>query len=454
MLVDRISADDQLVLGADRLWPQDVGALALLDGGELLAGDGRLRMEHVRRVVAARLPLVPRFRRVLYDPTCGLGRPVWVDDPAFQIDAHVRTRRVPGPGDETGLLTTVAELRRTRLDPGRPLWEMWLLDGLPDQRLGLFIRLHHVLADGLAGVATLGAFLDPSPDVPSPPLEPWSPQLMPDRRALLRDNARRRAEATSGGIRNLRHPGMLLRRGVGRWKALREVLIDDRTDPTSLNRLIGPDRTLALLHGDLAAARDTAHAHGATVNDVLLTATAGGLRALLDARDEDVQAVRAYVPVSLRPGLQVDPGEANLISQMVVPLPVAEADPRRRLELIAAETAKRKAVPRPSLGAMFGNPIVAALFLRLLRQNPVNVETSDVPGPAVPVYFAGARVLEVAPLVNLLGNVTLGVGALSYAGRLGIIAVADADTVADLPVFAGAAQADLDALAAVSPALP
>ena len=135
-----------------------------------------------------------------------------------------------------------------------------------------------------------------------------------------------------------------------------------------------------------------------------------------------------------------------MISQMVVPLPVGVPDPGRRLELIAAQTARRKDVPRPSLGSLFANPLLAALFLRLMRRNPVNVETADVPGPPVPVYFAGARVLEVAPLVNLIGNVTLGVGALSYAGQLGIMAVADA--VPDLSVFASAAQADLDPLGA------
>lgn len=227
------------------------------------------------------------------------------------------------------------------------------------------------------------------------------------------------------------------------------MLLDERASPTSLNRVIGPERSLALLRADLAAAHETAHAHGGTVNDLLLTVTAGGLRALLTTRAEHVDVVRAYVPVSLRPGLRVDPGEANMISQMVVALPVAVADPGRRLEAIAAQTARRKDVPRPSLGALFSNPLLGALFLRLMRRNPVNVETADIPGPPLPVYFAGARVLEVAPLLNLIGNVTLGVGALSYAGRLGIMATADADAVPDLAVFASGAQADLELLGAV-----
>lgn len=449
MLVDRLSAEDELVLGPDRLWPQDVGALALLDGRHLRDADGRLREEHVRHAVEARLSLVPRFRRVLHDPAWGLGRRVWVDDANFDIRNHLRTTRVPAPADEGAVLRTVAALRRVRLEPGRPMWEMWLLDGLPEERVGLFIRLHHVLADGIAGVASLGAFLDTDPEPSSHPVEPWTPQPRPDGGALLADNLRRRAQGLRRTTATLRHPGRVRRGAVGRWRTLRELLVDDRVTPTSLNRVIGHERSLALLHGDLASARAAAHAHGGTVNDLLLTVTAGGLRALLAARGEEGKVVRVYVPVSLRPGLQVDPGQANMISQMVVPLPVDEADAGRRLERIATQTARRKAVPRPSLGALFANPLVAALFLRLMRRNPVNVETADVPGPPVTVYFAGARVLEVAPLVNLIGNVTLGVGALSYAGQLGIMAVADADAIPDLSVFADAAQADLDLLGAV-----
>lgn len=449
MLVDRISADDQLVLGPDRLWPQDVGALLTLDGRHLRDAEGLLRVEHARRVVEGRLALVPRFRRVLYDPPWGLGRPVWVDDADFDIRAHVRTTRVPQPGDEAALLSTVAQLRRTRLAPGRPMWQMWLLDGLPDQRVALFIRLHHVLADGVAGVASLAAFLDGSPTMAAPVLQPWAPQRRPDRGALLTDNLHRRASGMGQRVATLRHPGHLRGHAVGRWRTLRELLVDDRVDPTSLNRVIGPERNLALLRADLAAARGTAHAHGGTVNDLLLTATAGGLRALLAARAEEVEVVRVYVPVSLRPRLRVDAGEANMISQMVVPLPVGIADPGLRLEAIAAQTAKRKDVPRPSLGALFANPLLAALFLRLMRRNPVNVETADIPGPPLPVYFAGARVLEVAPLLNLIGTVTLGVGALSYAGQLGMMVIADADAVPDLPVFAGAVQADLETLGAI-----
>jgi hypothetical protein len=196
-----------------------------------------------------------------------------------------------------------------------------------------------------------------------------------------------------------------------------------------------------------------AHAHGATVNDVLLTVTAGGLRALLRGRGElrDDLVVRVDVPVTLRPVQQRARARGNLIGQMVVPLPVGMPDPGARLERIAAETARRKTRSRPSLGSMLRSRIARVALLKVLARHPVNVATTDVPGPQRPVYLAGARVLEVFPLLNLIGNQPLGVGALSYAGRFGILAVADRDAVPDLDAFAAGAEADLRALAAPVP---
>jgi hypothetical protein len=227
---------------------------------------------------------------------------------------------------------------------------------------------------------------------------------------------------------------------------------DDRVPPTGLDRVIGPDRSLVFLRSRLDLIEEIGHRHGATVNDVLLAITAGGLGRLLRARGElaDDQVVRAYVPVTLRAPQERSHAAGNLIGQMVVPLPVGPADAGTRLERIAEETARRKARPRPSLGGLFRSPVLAGVLLRLLRRNPVNVETADVPGPREPRYLAGARLLEVFPLLNLIGNVSLGVGALSYAGAFGVLAVADRDTCPDLREFAAGAEAELRALAAAS----
>jgi diacylglycerol O-acyltransferase len=243
-----------------------------------------------------------------------------------------------------------------------------------------------------------------------------------------------------------------VRRPRTAWSGLRELLIEDRVPPTSLNRLVGADRRLGLLRCELDEVRAVAHAHGATVNDVLLGLVAGGLRALLRSRGEpDDVVVRVYVPVTLRAADQRGSARGNLISQMVVPLPLGMPSPEGRLERIAAETARRKARPRLSLGVMFANRLVGGIVLALLRRNPVNVETADVPGPVQPMYFAGARVLEVFPLLNLIGNVPLGIGALSYAGRLGVMAVADRDAVPDLDVLTEGVREELRGLTATPP---
>jgi hypothetical protein len=219
---------------------------------------------------------------------------------------------------------------------------------------------------------------------------------------------------------------------------------------TSLNRMVGPDRTLAVVRARMDEVQQIAHAHGATVNDVLLAATAGGLRALFRGRREltDDLVVRVDVPITLRPVQQREQARGNLITQMVVPLPVGMSDPGRRLERIATLTAERKARSRPSLGMLLRNRLARRVVLWLFARYPVNVATADVPGPREPVHLAGARLLEVFPLLNQLGNQTLGVGALSYADRFSILAVADRDAVPDLDAFAAGAREELRSLAA------
>jgi diacylglycerol O-acyltransferase / wax synthase len=167
--MERLTAEDQLMLGPDDRWPQDIGALAVFDGvGPLLDLDGRFRIEAARQAVAARLHLVPRFRQVLHLPRRGLGGPLWADDPDFDLVGHVRVTGLPAPGDEAGLLRVAGQLPRSRLDRFRPLWEMWFLTGLPEWRLGLFARVHHAIA----GVATLGTFLDATPSAPAGSAQP------------------------------------------------------------------------------------------------------------------------------------------------------------------------------------------------------------------------------------------------------------------------------------------
>ena len=435
------------MLWPDERWPQDVGALAIVDGTRFLESDGRFRLEAAREEVRRRPHFLPRSRQVLITPPRGLGWPLWVDDPAFDLRHHVDVAQVPVPGDEVQLLTTVERLRRRRLDPRRPLWEMWFLPGLPESRIGLFIRLHHVVADGIAGIASLTRFLDDGPEVELPSMRTWQPAPRPSNRELLVDNVQRRAGRLAELFSAMANPAGLIRNVRAELPSLREVLAQAPGPRTSLNRLVGSDRTFGLIRGDLDVVRRAAHAHGATINDVLLTITAGGVRALLQGRGEAAENLPIYVPVSLR-NKQAPARGGNLITQMVVRLPLAIADPALRLREISAETARRKAMARPSLGTTFRGKLISALLLRRIAGQRVNVETADLPGPQQPLYFAGARLLEVFPLLNLIGNVSLGVGAISYAGQFEIMIVADGEGYPDLDEFTAAAQKDLRALAA------
>ncbi len=446
--MERLTAEDRLMLWPDELWPQEIGALAVLDGARLLDPDGRFRIEAARRVVEARLHLVPRFRQLLHVPRRGLGGPVWVDDPGFDLAEHVRVTGVPAPGDEAALLRVAEQLRRRRLDRSRPLWEMWLLTGLPERRIGLFARMHHATADGIAGVATLGAFLDATPRAPAGPVPPWTPAPVPRARSLLADNLRHQAAGVGGAFSALARPRTTARKLQDVFSATRGMFSAQPTPRTSLDQVVGPNRSLAIIGGSLDLVRQVAHRHGATVNDVLLALTAAGLRELLTGRGEPVEdlALPVYVPVTLRQAQHREQARGNLIGQMVVQLPLGQPDPGLRLEQIAAQAARQKASSHPNLGTMFRSRLARRALLALLDRHPVSVTTADVPGPPHPVYFAGARVLEVFPVLPLIANVTIGVGALSYAGQLNITVVADPDAVPDLDTFTAAARSELRAL--------
>jgi WS/DGAT/MGAT family acyltransferase len=454
--MERLTAEDQIMLWPDEIWPQEIGALALLDGRNLFDLDGRLRIEAVRQAIGARLHLVPRFRQVLLRPRRGLGGSLWVDAPSFDLTNHVRAVVLPAPGDQAALLDEVEQLRRRRLDRSRPLWEMCLLPGLPDNRVGLFVKMHHAIADGIAGVATVGAFLDAVPDPPASSAPPWTPAPMPTARELFADNLRRHVHQLGRAVSTLAHPVTTGRRVRTAWPAMRELLAAQPTPATSLNRMIGPDRTVALIRSNLDMVKQIAHTHQATINDVLLTVTAGGLRGLLRSRGEPVDdlIVRIDVPVTLRPAQERAQARGNLIGQMIVPLPIGVADPDRRLAQIAAETHTRKSTSHPSVGVVLRSRIARRALLKLLDRQPVNVTSADVPGPRQPVYLAGARLLEVFPVLPLMANLSLGVGALSYAEQFNITAIADKHAYPDLDVFATSAQDELAALAASTSVSP
>jgi len=440
--LDRLSGSDLLMLQSGEAgWPMHIGVVAVLDGGALVDADGRFRIEAARQAVGRRLCRVPRFHQVLRVPPRLLGPPVWVDAPAVDLARHVHVRPLAPPAGTARLVHVVEELWSGRFDPARPLWEMWFLPGLAGGRIGLLLKVHHVVADGVGGMALLGALLDrdvtgePGP-VDRPPAAP------PSTSALLRDQLRR----LRGSASALAHPVALVG-GMNRtWLALREFDAVRRVPPTSLDRVVGPGRRIRVVDGRLDPVRDAAHAHGATVNDMLLAAVAGGLRALLLSRGEDVHDLQplAYEPVTLllRRAAAARPDEGGMI---FVPLPLGVDDPVERLRRVSAAAAdcKRHVLPAPA-GGPNSIRLVRRLMMRVAaRQRWADVYVANVPGPRTPLYLDGAQVRELYPVVPLAGRTPVGVGALSYAGRLGITVVADRDACPDIEIFTDGLRAAL-----------
>jgi WS/DGAT/MGAT family acyltransferase len=448
--LERLTAADLFMLWDDYGWSSDIGALAALDGTNLLDDEDHVQIDAVRRQLEPRLHLVPRFRQLLYRPRRGLGWPLWVDAPSFDIADHIRLHAVAAPGDEAQLLQACAALARRRLDPARPLWELWLLPGLPERRVGALLRLHHAIADGPAGLAAFAALLDLTADGTAAVAPRWTPTPIPTATDLARDNVRRRRQELARGCSGLAHPSRTLRSARQAWPAWREVFAERPAPRTSLNRPIGDDRRLAIIRGRLDVAKHIAHSNHATVNDVMLAAVAGGLRQLLSGRGENLDGLtqRAQVPISLH---EEQPGQAhgNKPGWMMVPLPLGEPDPLRRLKLIAAETAARKHKVHPDVGSgIFRFVAAQRVWYRLFpRQRSVNLVVTNVPGPPVPLYLASAQLLELFPMLPVMGNLTLVVAVLSYAGQLNITAAGDRDGCPDIEIFAQGVRAALDDLA-------
>ena len=376
-----------------------------------------------------------------------MGGPLWIDAPHFHIADHVNIERLPPGSDDTALLAAIERLRIRPFDRSRPLWQMWLLPGLDGNRIGFYVKMHHTMADGVAGVLLLGAFLDLDPSVPDitgPDVAPvaWNPQPPPTGRDLLVDNISRPRDR--GGP-----PADPSDRVVPR-AAHHVALAAHGSRPTAHADHLGePAHRRDPPHGPgprrpRRAPSTQAHQHGATVNDVLMTAVAGGYRELLIHRNEPVDGVvlRASVPVSLHD--ENDDHVANDDGMMFVPLPLDIPDAAARLEWIATRTKElRHDVYRPPSGSFVSSRLAQhVLWSRFDHQRMSNTYVTNIPGPTAALYLAGARVEEVFPVVPILGNITIGIGAMSYAGRFNIVIVADTTTCPDLDIFtAGVADA-------------
>jgi diacylglycerol O-acyltransferase len=433
--------------------PMNVAALAILEGRVLLDAPGGLALEAIRVRIEQRLHLAPRLRQRLYRPGFGFGAPVWVDDASFDISRHVRTRPVPAGGGEEALLATCVELNDRPFDQAHPLWEIWLLTGAPAGHVPMLIRFHHVLADGIAALLLLGTLFDSAPrdsapEAPESEGPPGTARPIPTRSELLGDALRRSITGIRRGVHKIEHPPRALAPARTLFRQALQLAREGRAPRTSFNRPVGRQHRVLLVRADLEQAKQVAHAHHATVNDVVLCTIAGGARALLAGRGELQRPLVLKVSVAASVRAPASASQAgNLVGILLVPVPVGEEDPIRRLEQIARATAKRKRLPPYQPAARF---LQRWMIRTMNRQRRINLLMSNLPGPPQPMYFAGAKILELFQIGVVQGNVAVQVGALSYAGQLNFDIVADANLVPDLTVFANGMTEDLEHLGARS----
>lgn len=439
--------------GADT--PMHVGVVALLEEEPLRGSHGGVDIDRLRRHVEARLHSVPRYRQRLASTPFD-GRPIWVDEPRFDIRYHVRRTSLPRPGGDAELKELAGRLFSQHLDRHKPLWELWIVEGLAGGRCAMILKAHHCMVDGLAGVALLSALLSAAPCDAPEPAPPFVPRALPRPVELALDD----------GVRRLVAPWSVLRGAVAAALEPRETAEDAlrtgrailesvqagfrRVRPTPLNRPIGPHRRIEWSSIGLDEIRDVRKRLGGTVNDVVLAVVAGAVRSFLQQRRFDPRGLdyRVVVPVNMR-GTEAAEASGNRVSAWFLSLPLDARTPLERLRRVQAETERLKgsrAAHGTDLLIRFadwsGSPRLVELGTRFTaRLRPYHLIVSNVPGPPIPLHLLGARLESVYPQLPLFEHQGLAVAAMSYCGRVNFGLVADADLVPDLP-WIGAALGD------------
>jgi WS/DGAT/MGAT family acyltransferase len=437
---DRLTGLDASFLHMER-----AGAHMHVASVSIFEGEAPSHVEF-RDHIESRLHLVPRFRQKLRLVPFGQGRPVWVDDPFLNLDYHVRRTALPAPGSEEQLRNLAARIFSQQLDRTKPLWELWLVEGLDDDRFAIVGKSHHALVDGVSGVDITTVLFDVEAEPEHPPLRPpkWAPRPEPTDVDLLRDALRERVTSPKEIVRGvraaLRGPRQVLR-GLGATGKFLEVAT--KAPPTPFNVEIGPHRRLAFVRADLGDFKRVKDAHGGTVNDVVLSVVTGALGNYLRARghETDELELRAMVPVSVRADEERG-ALGNRISAMMAPLPVWCEDPVQRLGLVSETMGDLKgsgqAVGAEILTRLtdFAPTTIASQAARLQpAQRFFNLVVTNVPGPQFPLYVLGRRMESIFPLVPLARRQALCVGIMSYDGQIDFGLVGDLDGMADLESF-------------------
>ncbi|MBA3339903.1 MAG: wax ester/triacylglycerol synthase family O-acyltransferase [Geodermatophilaceae bacterium] len=463
-MADRLSALDTSFLYLEEpTTPMHVGGLAVFAVSEQGFDSSQLV-----ELIQARLGLVPRYRQIVRTVPGHLANPVWVDDPDFDIDFHVRRSGLPKPGSDQQLLELVGRLMSRPLDRHRPLWELYIVDGLSDDRFAVISKTHHAMVDGIGALDIGQVILDVTPSPRESAEDLWTPTPQPSPVELIGDAVAEYLQRPSSVIDSVRG-------GIADFKRTANRVIDTagglaaaarmaaRQAPSSpLNGVIGAQRRFGIARTSLENYKHVRKAHGGTVNDVVLATVAGALREWLLFRGEPVVAstsVRAMVPVSVRSGSWAGaPG--NEVSSYFVDLPVGEASPKLRLSRVSYAMRGHKDAGQ-SIGATalvalsgFAPPTLHALGARVassLSRRLFNVVVTNVPGPQFPLYAAGARMLEVFPVVPLAKGQGVSIGLTSYNGGVYFGLNADRDSMSDVDVLADLIEGSLAELVGTIP---
>ncbi|MGO8871099.1 MAG: wax ester/triacylglycerol synthase family O-acyltransferase [Acidimicrobiales bacterium] len=442
--------------------PMHLGSVGIFEAGPLRDGHGRLRLDELRAHVGGRLDAVPKLRCRIRSAVLPGAPPLWIDHPGFDVAQHVEAIDLGNPCSLPRLWTLCGELFARPLDRSRPLWHLAVVDGLPGDRLAVIERVHHSVTDGLGGVEIATALFDLEPRPPAPARgirtsAPWEPRAAPGPvSGVVGDLGRLGAMAwrwADRGRRAVAHPWGTAGGTVALGRAVATLVGTGLVrPPTSLNRTIGPGRRALVERRPLEELHEAARVHGVTVNDVVLTAVGAGVGRLLAGRGERApRDVHVLVPVGLSPGDRPELG--NLVSAWLVRVPIGAGAPLDRLKAVAASTGRARSeheelateavldVPAP-----LPQPVVACAGALANHQPMVNLVVTNVPGPPVPLYLMGARMVEAYPFVPLAGNLTLGVAVLSYDGALTLGVLVDPATCPDAEAFVLGVDQDLDAL--------
>jgi diacylglycerol O-acyltransferase len=438
--------------------PMHIGGVSIFEGPAP-------PFERLEEMVEGKLGLVPRYRQKVRFVPLGLGRPVWVDDPHFNLSYHLRHSALPPPGSNDQLRRTAARIFAQRLDRSKPLWEIWMLEGLGESRWALLSKVHHCMVDGVSATDLMSVMFEGATETAT--AGAWHPAPEPSDIEILMRTLTHRTLNPSEQLRSVRAAARAPRASLAQARDLLRGMTSAAgvlrpRDGSSLTGPVGPHRTWSWANVRLSDVKAVRAELGGTVNDVVLTIVAGGLGDLLESRGEPIadRTIRALVPVSVR-----RPGEQgvynNRVSAMFAELPVGIADPAARLDAVREQMdglkQSKQAVAGDVLTSLsgFAPPMLLALGARLAARSPslgLQTGVTNVPGPQQPLHTLGRRLLESYPFVPVIGHVRISIAIFSYDGGLYFGVTGDYDSSSDVDILTtGVERSMAELLAPLAP---